>query len=55
MRPQATQLDEYALVEPRVLLRSVFIWVRMSIFDKFSLKENWRIMSLKHLEKIKGR
>jgi hypothetical protein len=29
------------------------MWVRMSIFDKFFLKENGRIMSLKHLERVK--
>jgi hypothetical protein len=27
---------------------------RMSTFDRFSLKENGRIMSLKHLERVKG-
>jgi hypothetical protein len=37
------------------LLRLVYMWVRMSIFDRFSLKENGRIMSLKHLERVKER
>jgi hypothetical protein len=31
------------------------VGLRMSIFNKFSLKENWRIMSLKHLERVKGK
>jgi hypothetical protein len=26
------------------------MWVRMSIFNTSSLKEDWRIMALKHLE-----
>jgi hypothetical protein len=42
-----------ALVEPSAV--SLFMGLRVSIFNKFSLKENGRIMSLKHLERIKGR
>jgi hypothetical protein len=42
-----------ALVEPSAV--SLFMGPRMSTFDRFRLKENGRIMSLKHLERIKGR
>ena len=35
------------------LLQLVYMWVRMSIFDKIFLKENGRTMSLKHLERVK--
>jgi hypothetical protein len=31
----------------------LFMGLRMSIFNKFSLKEDGRIMSSKHLERVK--
>ncbi|HEU4446231.1 MAG TPA: hypothetical protein VFR94_16285 [Nitrososphaeraceae archaeon] len=46
--------EEYDHCKSGSLLRLVYMWVRMSIFDKISLKENGRIMSMKHLEKVKG-
>jgi hypothetical protein len=47
--------EEYDHCKSGDLLRLVYMWVRVSIFDKFSLKENGRILSLKHLERIKAR
>jgi hypothetical protein len=35
------------------LLRLVYMWVRMSIFYKSSLKENGRIIPVRHLERAK--
>jgi hypothetical protein len=42
-----------ALVEPPAA--SLFMGLRMSLFKKLSLKEDWRIMSLKHFERVKGK
>ncbi len=42
-----------ALVEPPAA--SLFMCLRMSIFNKLSLKEDWRIMYVKHLERVKGK
>jgi hypothetical protein len=42
-----------ALVEPSAV--SLFMGLRVSIFNKFSLKEDWRITSLKYFERVKGR
>jgi hypothetical protein len=45
-----------ALVEPRgPPAVCPYMGPGMSMFDRFSLKENGRILSLKHLERIKVR
>lgn len=46
--------EEYDHCKSGDLLRIVYTWVRMSIFDDFFLKEDWRIILFKHLERIKG-
>jgi hypothetical protein len=49
------KIDAEALVEPGPPATCLYLGLRVSIFDKSSLKEDWRIISFKHLERVKGR